>query len=187
MTPFPPRPLSAIVSQLVFICLFVYHFVVKPHRSVSYSDSDLLLHTEYSVVDLSLLVTLGEPCKNGWTNRDAVWRADLCDPSNDVVKAFFRGRIRGRCRTAVAEAVKSGNEARRTRPVSPLFGRDLSDLCTGRGSNPEEEAMWMETGVSKNRNTKKTKCTRDVKLVNCTMIMSVIYNNWDRELICHMH
>ena len=29
---------------------------------------------------MSTVGHMGEPCKNGWTNRDAIWEIDLCEP-----------------------------------------------------------------------------------------------------------
>ena len=70
---------------------------------------------------------------------------------------IFWGRGMGWGRTAEAEAMKAGNEARRDR---------------GRGSHPEVEAR-PET----KKYEKKSKCTRDVKPVNRTVMISVACNN----------
>ena len=60
----------------------------------------------------------------------SIWNPSDKVQGSGVVKALFRGRCKGRDRTAQAEAMKAVNEARRDQ---------------GRGSHPEAEARQMET------------------------------------------
>jgi len=55
--------------------------VIKPHRSrATYVDA-AYCYRRSSVVSLSVCHDR-EPCKNRWTNRDAVWGVDLVGPRN---------------------------------------------------------------------------------------------------------
>jgi len=64
----------------------------RPHRSDS--DSGLLLHTGVAwSVCLSVCLFVGhvcEPCKNGLTDRDAVWDEDSGGPSEPCIRSRFR-------------------------------------------------------------------------------------------------
>jgi len=68
--------------------------------------------------------------------------------SSDVVKAFFRGRSR----TAEAEAMKAGNEAR-PGPRQPPRGRGrwISRQGRGRGIHPEAEEDRRRSGPEKQK------------------------------------
>jgi len=80
----------------VCICLCV---IIRPHCSTTYVDA-AYCYWPSSVVCRSVCRT-SEPCKNGWTNQDALWVMDSGGPKEPCIKwgtdppwevAIFRGR-----------------------------------------------------------------------------------------------
>jgi len=57
--------------------------IIRPHHSTTYVDA-AYSYRPSSVVCLSVCHT-SEPCKNGCTNRAAIWVEDLGGPGNHVL------------------------------------------------------------------------------------------------------
>jgi len=61
--------------------------IFRPHRSTTYVDA-AYCYRPSSVVCRSVCLSVyhtSEPCKNGWTDRDADWVVDSGGPRNHVL------------------------------------------------------------------------------------------------------
>jgi len=58
-------------------------FIIRPHHSTTYIDA-AYCYRPSSVVYLSVCHA-SEPCRNGCTNRDAVWVVDLGGPREPCI------------------------------------------------------------------------------------------------------
>ena len=72
----------------------VYFTIIRPHRSTTYVDA-VYCHRPSSVVCMSVgrsrsVCHTSEPCKNGWTDRDAVWVEDSGRPKGPCIRWGFR-------------------------------------------------------------------------------------------------
>jgi len=62
--------------------------IITPHRGTTYVDA-VYCYRLSSVVCRSVCHT-SEPCKKGWTDRDAVWVEDLGGPKGPCIRWGFR-------------------------------------------------------------------------------------------------
>jgi len=63
---------------------FDHLFIFRPHRSTTYVDADYCYQPS-SMVCLSVCHT-SEPCKNGWTDWDAIWVEDSSGPREPCIR-----------------------------------------------------------------------------------------------------
>jgi len=70
------------------ITMMIMMVIIRPHRSTTYVDA-AYCYRPSSVVCRSVCLSVchaSEPCKNGCTDRDAVWVEDSCEPKEPCIR-----------------------------------------------------------------------------------------------------
>jgi len=78
-----PLRISTGFTSCSFTCIYLSP-IIRPHRSTTYIDATYCYRPS-SVVCPSVCHT-SEPCKNGWTDLDAIWVEDSGGPSEPCIR-----------------------------------------------------------------------------------------------------
>jgi len=100
-----PREESGVSARLSRGCyedaarkLLSWNLSFRPHRTHCTHRCGLLtqiLHHSSCVCVVSVCRHNGEPCKNGRTDRDAVWSVDSCGPMNRMYRCSPDPQVKG--------------------------------------------------------------------------------------------
>ena len=94
---------------MIIISVTIISCIIGPHHSTTYVDAAYCYHPS-SEVCLSVSNSC-KPCKNGWTDRDAVWVVDSGGPKEECVTGGHIGetwqiRLNRPCAAAMRPYVK---------------------------------------------------------------------------------
>jgi len=102
----------------------ILYSTIRPHRSTTYVDA-AYCHRPSSAVCRSVCHS-GEPCKNGWTDRDVVWVLSRMDPRNHVLDGvqipMGRGNFDGKSMPRHTRLHSAVSCAKTAEPLEMPFG-----------------------------------------------------------------
>jgi len=75
--------LLLLLGHIIIIIIII--IIIRPHCSTTYVDAACCYRLSSVVFRLVCQSHTSEPCKNGWTNRDAVWVEDLGGPGEPCI------------------------------------------------------------------------------------------------------
>jgi len=124
--------------------------IIRLHRSTMYLD----VVTDWVAWSVGLSVCdSSEPCKNGWTDRDAVWVENLLGPKKPCIRwgpdppqegAILRGRDKYRVGTLCSELCKK--RLNQSRFLGPIRAHNPNGISVGSADRPRRYLVGNSRG-----------------------------------------